>query len=653
MGETNKKMLEKSINIILNVLIVIFSIILFISIYNNLQVKVFKKDYSDFFGYSVFEVQTGSMKPEINPGDWIIVKSSNDIKLRDIITYKKGGEYITHRVIGTYNSTYVTKGDANNSKDEPIDAKQVVGKVVKILPTFGILKKTIFNPFVLVSLIITILICNFVFKNKKIDKSTITKMSGKCILIKDKISKTVTKLKQQNNVKKVIKKNFSNEKEIDTLEETIDPIDPIDLEDSLSYIPVDVSELDNTFLEIANNEIEEEPTIVKKEEVIEEIIEEEKPTKLNLELLEKNRKSKNIIDKFVSIKIEEINEIINIFVDDRKLQVNEPTIKNTFMSHYIEAKYYNFYGTEDYSNHKKQSLKIEKYLLEVANKLKNKYKGSDIKYSEKVDKYLNIFNIISNLEQANKSISDKRVKEEYYKKEITKYTKIHNWDTNKIKISISNILKIQRNYIGIVEYLLKKLETNMFELHFNKVKTKKNMFGISLEHNITFGKVYSDYIIEKTYNEGVIAENKILILLNLLSIRIVRDMIESNFDKEYIVYIPKSLYSKVKKLEKILRIIDDSQAKDSIKILVEFSNLNAYKAIIKKLKKDGYNFVVSIGVNTNIDQKSYPYINLVEHVFVDKNIPNVVKTLSTLPAEVMDKIIYDDIVEKIGDFGGE
>ena len=136
---------EKIINVILNALIFVFGIILLISIYNNLQVKVFGKDYSDFFGYSIFEVQTGSMKDAINPGDWIIVKSTSSIKLNDVITYKQGKDFITHRVIGAYNDTFITKGDANNSKDEPIDKKQIVGKVVKIKDGSGVSRYNVMN----------------------------------------------------------------------------------------------------------------------------------------------------------------------------------------------------------------------------------------------------------------------------------------------------------------------------------------------------------------------------------------------------------------------------------------------------------------------------------------------------------------------------
>ena len=665
-----KGLIEKIVNILLNVLICIFGVILLISVYNNLQVKVFGKDYSDFFGYSVFEVQTGSMSPEINPGDWIIVKTSKNIQLKDVVTYKQDGEFITHRVIGAYNGTYVTKGDANNSKDEPIDESQIVGKVVKILANFGILKKTIFNPVVLAAIIITIFICNFVFQKKKQEDTKTNNFANKII---NALKENNEKKKEAKENKKEIENQRKQEKqeqlrleklaketqeakkiEEKIIQEKVENVieEPEYIEEISSYIPVDVSELDETFLEIAQNEIEEAPVVVEKkqEKQVEEEIE-EKPVKLNLELLETGKKCKNVIEKFVSVKIEELNEIIGILDETDKLTVNEPTIKNKLMSCYIDSKYYGYYGNIEDSK-QKQSIKIEKHLQEEASLLKKKYKGSDAKYSDKVDKFLNIFNVITSIEQA-KEIVDKKAKEEYYKKELTKYSKLKGWNNSKIKNTISDLMKIQRNYVGIMEYLFKKLETNMFELEFNKLKTDKNMFGLSLGHNISFGKVYSDYIIDKTYNEGVIAESKLLILLNLLSIRLIKDMMVSNFDKKYIVYLPKTLYSKEKKLEKTLKMIDDEHAKESIVLLIKLEYLIKYKATIKKLKKDGYQFAIALTSDTKLESKNYTTMALADYIFVDKKIPNIVKTLSTLPEDVTDKLVYEDITEKIGDFGGE
>ena len=665
---------EQIINIMLNVFIVIFGLILVFSVYNKIQVSFFGKDYSDFFGYSVFEVQTGSMKPEISPGDWIVVKATKNIKLEDIVTYKDGKDFITHRVIGKSGGTYITKGDANPSKDDPVDEKQMVGVVVKILPAFGFFKKTIFNPIVLVSIIITILIFNYVMKSNKKDnlvekekknnmelQNKIKDLSKKTIVI---IKEKTKKLKKEKN--KIEKLEEITENQIDGEYRELAVVVDAELqnkteeelnemfEEDASFIPVDISELDETFLEIAQNEIEEEPIVQEKGiQEIEEPEEKEAPNKINLDLLEKGKKSKNIIEKFISIKIEELNEIINILDTDEKTYVNEPTIKNKLMGYYIDSKYYNYYGEIDFPSNKKQIDKIEKYISKEAELLKKKYNGSDSKYSEKVDKFLKIFVVLANLENARDSITDKKAKEEFYKNQILKLVSELNFDSNKLKNTISEIMKIQRNYIGIFEYLCKKFETNMFELDLLKLKSNKNIFAANLEHNISFGKIYSDYIIDKTYNEGVIAENKIIVLLNLLSINLINDMLNSDFNKKYVVYLPERLYTKEKKLEKVLGMIEDENAKDSVIVLISMEKLSSSKTIIKKLKKKGYNFAIPVTNEEDLNSKNYTTMNLADYIFVDKNISNVVKTLTAFPEDIVDKMIYENITEKIGDFGGE
>ena len=145
------KLVGKIIDYALNILIVILAIFLLVSMYTAFQVKILGNEYSNFFGYSLFEVQTGSMHGTIESGDWIIVKTSRDVNIGDIVTFKHGNDFITHRIIESYKGTYVTKGDANNTKDDPIDQSQIVGRVVKTLHGFGILRKTIFNPFVISS----------------------------------------------------------------------------------------------------------------------------------------------------------------------------------------------------------------------------------------------------------------------------------------------------------------------------------------------------------------------------------------------------------------------------------------------------------------------------------------------------------------------
>ena len=67
------------------------------------------------------------MADEINAGDWIIVKKQKNFKTGEVVTFMQDGEFITHRIIQAYNDTFITKGDANNTKDAPINKDQIVG----------------------------------------------------------------------------------------------------------------------------------------------------------------------------------------------------------------------------------------------------------------------------------------------------------------------------------------------------------------------------------------------------------------------------------------------------------------------------------------------------------------------------------------------
>ena len=118
-------------------------------IYYIAQIKIMNKDYADIFGYTFFEVATGSMSGTIEIGDVVIVKITDDVKENDIIVYKEENNYITHRLIKKDNDEYTTKGDANNSEDTPIKSEQVLGIVTKIIPKVGIWRKVLLTPEVL------------------------------------------------------------------------------------------------------------------------------------------------------------------------------------------------------------------------------------------------------------------------------------------------------------------------------------------------------------------------------------------------------------------------------------------------------------------------------------------------------------------------
>ena len=157
------KKIQKIIGKIVNVLIFFVIIAIIACAYSVFSIKVLHKSYVNFFGYSIFEVATGSMRDAINVGDAVLVKINDDYQVGDIVTYKNGNDFITHRVISKNADSVITKGDANNVNDNPVDKELILGKVVKIMPKVGVWKKVVLTPKVIALILITLFVFSILF----------------------------------------------------------------------------------------------------------------------------------------------------------------------------------------------------------------------------------------------------------------------------------------------------------------------------------------------------------------------------------------------------------------------------------------------------------------------------------------------------------
>ena len=169
-----RKIISKS----LTVLLAIFTFsIMSMAVYNFVSIKILNKDYPNIFGYTFFEIISGSMSPTIEKGDMILVKLDTVYKVGDIVSFKDNDSIITHRIVEINDNYYVTKGDANNTLDNPINKDQIIGKTVKTISRAFIFAKVLTTPKVMIMCLITITImcwCAASFKNevKKEKKKT-------------------------------------------------------------------------------------------------------------------------------------------------------------------------------------------------------------------------------------------------------------------------------------------------------------------------------------------------------------------------------------------------------------------------------------------------------------------------------------------------
>lgn len=94
-------------------------------------------------GYSFYNVTTGSMRPDIEEGDLVIVKkrSSDYYEVGMVVTYQisKGTTPVTHKIVSRDGNTIVTRGtntETNNRNDDPFDVSLIIGEVVNVIPGF-------------------------------------------------------------------------------------------------------------------------------------------------------------------------------------------------------------------------------------------------------------------------------------------------------------------------------------------------------------------------------------------------------------------------------------------------------------------------------------------------------------------------------------
>lgn len=109
-------------NIIYIILLIITLIILIFNVFSALG--------KSFLGYRIFEVGSGSMEPTLSVNDLIIIKDEDVFAENDIVTYRSGENYITHRIISINGDEIITQGDSNNIKDNPINKKDIIGKYI-------------------------------------------------------------------------------------------------------------------------------------------------------------------------------------------------------------------------------------------------------------------------------------------------------------------------------------------------------------------------------------------------------------------------------------------------------------------------------------------------------------------------------------------
>lgn len=101
------------------------------------------------FGCGVSVILSGSMEPALSVNDVVFIRSAKTYNVGDIVVYQSGRELIIHRITEINGDKIVTRGDANNISDAPVDISDVKGRLCGKIPYAGAAVRVLKSPAVI------------------------------------------------------------------------------------------------------------------------------------------------------------------------------------------------------------------------------------------------------------------------------------------------------------------------------------------------------------------------------------------------------------------------------------------------------------------------------------------------------------------------
>ena len=95
------------------------------------------------FGFGISVVLSPSMEPTLHTNDLVFVAKADSYDVGDIVVYQEGKMLIIHRIVNIDGDNVITKGDANNSADDPIKLTDIKAKYNFRIPFVGLIIKYI------------------------------------------------------------------------------------------------------------------------------------------------------------------------------------------------------------------------------------------------------------------------------------------------------------------------------------------------------------------------------------------------------------------------------------------------------------------------------------------------------------------------------
>lgn len=303
---------------------------------------------------------------------------------------------------------------------------------------------------------------------------------------------------------------------------------------------------------------------------------------------------KNLMDVYLSFTERKIKKYMKLIFN----QYYDENIVNEYLRTYINARYYNIINIEkparafylrilDELDYKEDTL-MEKCKKEAESLSEKQQRLKVISTVKEVFGYILFFDNVRNIENFKTIGSIKEI----VAKALAVASEAYGFKVP--KDAEDKIYKEIKSDLLSKDLFLDKFDTDEFMLNFENSELRDDLFFVELLYNVKMPMQYSSQAVAQVFSEGIIAEDKLQVEYLLLSIIVIRDIVNGSFKDTYIVEFAPTLFKKKQKLDSLLSIIDNQALQSEISLNIMYSDYIKNKKSVFEYTKKGFNFTITL-----------------------------------------------------------
>lgn len=311
----------------------------------------------------------------------------------------------------------------------------------------------------------------------------------------------------------------------------------------------------------------------------------------------------NIMEQYIEITKKQIEDYMKLVLEEKFNKI----YCDLFIERYINIRYYNYYENEMAETIRRKILSHLKQVSE--DMIINNINDRELIENMRVLFYYVLYfdNVVYYKDLENKIIQIAKIRMRIYGKITENFEK--------------NLFQTMQKYINDKRKLVEKFLSNEFYLKITNYPDKLKIYRVNLKFkNIKFPIEYSEFAINKAFQTGLMAEDKLVIEYYLVVLQILKDVLKLNFKRKYILEFADTLLKKPKKIKGILNIISSSAVQDKVSLKIKYEQFIQNKEIIYDLMRNGYKITIILDNSFDVTFKNIETLQMFEFVIISRDL---------------------------------